>query len=92
MTSLVAIRPEIDDMGISPEAFRVYFSIVCHIDRWEQFPSIQEITARCFNKRYALGRTHTDMALKELVTRGLVKRDGEDYSLTQPDEWAVEAV
>lgn len=85
----ISISPELDDLPLSPEAFRVYFSILCGIERDGQFPSVQQITSRCFNKRYALGRTHTEMALRELIKWNLVKGESGNYQVTQPEEWKV---
>ncbi len=76
----------LDDMPLSPEAFRVYFSVACHIAEYGEFPSVERITARCFGKKYALGRTHTDMALRELIKWNLV-REGDTLQVTNPQEW-----
>jgi len=79
----------LDDIPLSPEAFRVYFSVACHIAEYGEFPSVERITARCFGKKYALGRTHTTLALTELVKWNLVKGEPGSYTLTQPEEWKV---
>lgn len=76
----------LDDIPLSPEAFRVYFSVACHIAEYGEFPSVERITARCFGKKYALGRTHTDMALRELIKWNLV-REGDTLQVTNPQEW-----
>lgn len=82
----ITLPPELDDLPISPEAFRVYFAIATHIKKHEEFPSVQQITAKCFNKKYALGRTHTDMALRELIKWNLVQ-EGDTLQITNPQEW-----
>lgn len=78
-----------DDLPLSPEAFRVYFAIARSVAEYQEFPSVERITARCFGKRYALGRTHTNLALTELVKWNLVKGEPGSYTLTQPEEWKV---
>lgn len=80
------IPPQIDDLPISPEAVRVYVAIARTIAEHQEFPSVQQITSRCFGKRYALGRTHTDMALRELIKWNLV-REGDTLQVTNPQEW-----
>jgi len=79
----------LDDIPLSPEAFRVYFSVACHIAEYGEFPSVERITARCCGKKYALGRTHTTLALTELVKWNLVKGEPGSYTLIQPEEWKV---
>ena len=81
------IPPQIDDLPISPEAVRVYVAIARNIAEHQQFPSVQQITSRCFGKKYALGRTHTTLALTELVKWNLVKGEPGSYQITQPEEW-----
>jgi hypothetical protein len=76
----------LDDMPLSPEAFRVYFAIARSMAEFEEFPSIEGITARCFGKKYALGRTHTILALTELIKWNLV-REGDTLQVTNPQEW-----
>ena len=85
----VEIPLQLDDMPISPEAFRVYFAIACHVQQYEEFPSIERITSRCFGKKYALGKTHTNLALIELVKWNLINGEPGNYRVTQPDEWNV---
>ena len=79
----------LDDMPLSPEAFRVYFSVACHIAEYGEFPSVERITARCFGKKYALGRTHTTLALTELTKWNLIKGEPGSYQITQPEEWKI---
>lgn len=83
----ISISPELDDLPLSPEAFRVYFSILCGIERDGQFPSISQITARCFGKKYALGKTHTNLAMCELLKWNLIQGESGNYQVTRPDEW-----
>ena len=83
------IPEAIDDMPISPEAFRVYVAIARSVAEYQEFPSIERITARCFNKKYALGKTHTNFALTELAKWNLIKGESGNYEITQPDEWKV---
>jgi hypothetical protein len=84
----------IDDLPLSPEAFRVYFSVVRHVVENETFPTVQQITEKCFGRKYASGKTHTRRALSELIKFGLVSCDidTENYSLIHPDKWEVSAV
>lgn len=93
MRSFISIPESIDDIPMSPEAFRVYFSIVRHVVENETFPSVEQITGKCFDGRYALAKTHTRRALAELIKFGLVGGDieTENYSLIHPDKWEVEA-
>lgn len=85
----IEIPLQLDDMPLSPEAMRVYFAIACHVQQYEEFPSIDRITARCFNKKYALGSTHTNFALIELVKWNLIKGESGNYEITQPEEWKI---
>ena len=78
-----------DDLPLSPEAVRVYFAIARSVAEYQEFPSVERITARCFGKRYALGKTHTNLALTELVKWNLVKGEPGSYAITQPEEWKV---
>lgn len=93
MRSFISIPESVDDIPMSPEAFRVYFSVVRHIVEYETFPSIDQITGKCFGKQYALAKTHTRRATTELIKFGLVGGDTEteNYSLIHPDKWEVEA-
>lgn len=86
----IEIPLAIDDMPISPEAFRVYVAIARSVAEHQEFPSVRAITARCFGKKYALGSTHTDIALKELIKLKLINCEGEIYSLS--DDWMLEGV
>ena len=83
------IPEAIDDMPISPEAFRVYVAITRSVAEYQEFPSVERITARCFGKKYALGKTHTNLALTELIKWNLIKGESGNYQITQPDEWKV---
>lgn len=85
----IEIPCSMDDLPLSPEAFRVYFNVACHVAEYQEFPSIERITARCFGKKYALGKTHTNLALTELVKWNLVKGEPGSYQITQPEEWKV---
>lgn len=78
-----------DDLPLSPEAVRVYVAIARSVAEYQEFPTIERITARCFGKRYALGRTHTTLALTELLKWNLVKGEPGSYQITQPEEWKV---
>lgn len=82
----------LDDLPLSPEAVRVYVAIVRSIAEYQEFPTIERITSRCFGKRYALGKTHTNLALTELVKWNLVKGEPGNYQVTQPEEWKVPGV
>ena len=92
--NFISIPEALDDVPLSPEAFRVYFAIACHIANHETFPTVDQITSRCFGKRYALGKTHTRLALRELIKLGMVSGDIEleNYTLVHPSKWEVEAV
>ena len=85
----IEIPLALDDLPLSPEAFRVYFAIARSMAEFEEFPSIESITARCFGKKYALGRTHTTLALTELIKWNLIKGEPGSYQITQPEEWKV---
>ena len=85
----VEIPLAIDELPISPEAFRVYFHIARSVAEYETVPTIEQITAQCFGKKYALGRTHTTLALTELIKWNLVKGEPGSYQITQPEEWKV---
>ena len=89
--SFISIPEIIDDLPLSPEVFRVYFAIACHIANHETFPTIEQITAKCFGKQYALGKTHTRLALRELIKLGMVSGDIEleNYTLVHPSKWEV---
>lgn len=89
--SFISIPESVDDLPLSLEAFRVYFAIACHIANHETFPTIEQITAKCFGKQYALGKTHTRLALRELTKFGLVSGDFEleNYTLVHPSKWEV---
>lgn len=91
MKSFISIPESIDDIPMSPEAFRVYFAVVRHIVEHETFPTVEQITRKCFDGRYALGKTHTRLALRELTKFGLVSGDIETeiYTLVHPDKWEV---
>ena len=91
MKSFISIPEVVDDLSISPEAFRVYFCVVRHIVDNETFPTVKQITQKCFDGRYALKETHTRLALRELTKFGLVSGDieTEDYALIHPDKWEV---
>ena len=78
-----------DDLPLSPEAFRVYFAIASHLAQHQEFPSVERITARCFGKKYALGKTHTTLALTELVKWNLIKSEPDNFQITEPEEWKV---
>jgi hypothetical protein len=77
MKDFISIPESVDDIPMSPEAFRVYFSVVRHVVEHESFPTVQQITEKCFGKQYALGKTHTRLALRELTKFGLVSGDFE---------------
>lgn len=85
----IEIPLALDDLPLSPEAFRVYFAIARSVTEYQEFPTIKRITARCFGKKYALGRTHTTLALTELIKWNLVKGEPGSYQITQPEEWKV---
>ena len=89
--NFISIPEALDDVPLSPEAFQVYFAIACHIANHETFPTIEQITAKCFGKQYALGKTHTRLALRELTKFGLVSGDFEleNYTLVHPSKWEV---
>jgi len=94
MRSFISIPESVDDLPLSPEAFRVYFSVVRHVVENETFPTVEQITGKCFGRQYALRETHTRRALSELIKFGLVSCDidTENYSLIHPDKWEVSAV
>lgn len=83
------IPPQIDDLPISPEAVRVYVAIARSIAEHQEFPSVQQITSKCFNKKYALGRTHTTIALTELIKWNLIQGEADNLQVTHPEEWKV---
>lgn len=86
----IEIPLSLDDLPLSPEAIRVYFAIARSVAEYQEFPSIERITARCFGKKYALGKTHTNLALTELLKWNLIKGEpGNVYVITQPEEWKV---
>jgi hypothetical protein len=89
----ISISEELDDIGMSAEAFRVYFNIICYVSCHETFPTIDQITAKCFSRRRASGKTFTRLALRELIKLGMVSGDieTENYSLIHPDKWEVGA-
>ena len=89
----ILIPEELDDIGMSAEAFRVYFAIVCHIANHETFPTVDQITSKCFPRRRASGKTFTRLALRELIKLGMVSGDieTENYALVHPSKWEVEA-
>lgn len=85
----IEIPIQLDDCPISPEAFRVYFAIARSVAELQEFPSVRSITSRCFGKKYALGQTHTRLALVELIKWNLVCVENENYRLTSPEEWKI---
>lgn len=85
----VEIPLAIDELPISPEAFRVYFAIARSVAEYETVPSVEEITARCFGKKYALGRTHTTLALTELTKWNLIQGESDNLQVTRPEEWKL---
>ncbi len=85
----IEIPVQLDDYRISPEAFRVYFAIARSVAEYQEFPSVQSITSRCFGKGYALGKTHARLALVELIKWNLVCVENENYRLTNPSEWKI---
>lgn len=91
---MISISKELDDIGMSAEAFRVYFNIVCHVLEEGKFPTIDQITAKCFRNRRASGKTQARLALRELIKLGMVSGDidTENYVLVHPDKWEVGAV
>ncbi|ADZ31511.1 hypothetical protein PaVLD_ORF004R [Planktothrix phage PaV-LD] len=90
----ISIPESVDDIGMSPEAFRVYFSLLRHVIEHEAFPTIDQITAKCFRNRRASGKTQARLALRELIKLGMVSGDidTENYVLVHPDKWEVGAV
>lgn len=84
---MITIPLQIDDMPLSPEAFRVYFAIVRSLSEHQEFPPIERITSRCFGRKYALGSTHTNLALTELTTWNLIKGTPGNFEITQPSDW-----
>ncbi|MEY3067529.1 MAG: Planktothrix phage PaV-LD [Cyanobacteriota bacterium] len=88
---MIEIPIQIDDMPISPEAFRVYVAIARSVAEYQEFPSIDRIAARCFNKKYAAGKTHARLALRELIRLGLIQSDESgSYRVSRPGEWEME--
>ena len=87
MRSFSSIPESVDDIPMSPEAFRVYFAIARSVAEYEEFPSIERITARCFGEKYALGSTHTKLALCELTKWNLISGESDIFRVTQPSEW-----
>lgn len=81
------IPPQIDDLPISPEAVRVYVAIARSIAEHQEFPSIERITARCFGKKYALGKTHTNLALCELIKFNVIQGEADNFQVTEPEQW-----
>ena len=89
--SFISIPEIVDDLPLSPEVFRVYFAIACHIANHETFPTIDQITAKCFSGRRASGKTQARLALRELIKFGMVSGDFEleNYTLVHPSKWEV---
>lgn len=92
--SFISIPEALDDVPLSPEAFRVYFNIVCHVSCRSYVPTIDQITAKCFSRRRAVGKTQTRLALRELIKLGMVSGDFEleNYTLVHPSKWEVGTV
>jgi hypothetical protein len=90
----ISISEELDDIGMSAEAFRVYFNIICHVIQQDAFPTVDQITAKCFSRQRASGKTQTRLALRELIKLGLISGDieTENYTLVHPSKWEVGAV
>jgi hypothetical protein len=91
--SFISIPESVDDLPLSPDAFRVYFSIICHVSCHETFPTVDQITSKCFSRRRASGKTQARLALRELIKLGMVSGDieTENYTLVHPSKWEVEA-
>ena len=94
----VFIHRELDDLGLSPNAFRLYCHLARRAGSGMAWPSYQSMGDHCFMGQAEAGRRRNIAieAMKELVERALIKKvarkDGEInqtnlYYLTPRDEW-----
>lgn len=88
-SNMVFVPSELDDANLSMPAFRVY----CHLarrtlhSRKDKFPGAPSIAVTCRMNEDTVWR-----ALKELINRGMVKREGRKgttsrHTLTAPSLW-----
>lgn len=94
----VFIHRELDDLGLSPNAFRLYCHLARRAGTGTAWPSYQSMGDHCFMGQAEAGRRRNIAieAMKELVDQGLIKKitrkDGEKnetnlYYLTPRSEW-----
>lgn len=94
----VFIHRELDDLGLSAVAFRLYCHLARRAGSGMAWPSYQSMGDHCYMGQAEAGRRRNIAieAMKELVERGLIKKvirkDGDVnetnlYYLTPRDEW-----
>ena len=93
----------INDIPLSPEAFRVYFHLFCLIEREQKTqPSYREIGLHCFpSMEEDSARNKAIRATKELIDWNLIKVEkiktdrgfhSNNYELTNNSEWQMPCV
>jgi hypothetical protein len=93
----------INDIPLSPEAFRVYFHLFCLIERDQQTqPSYREIGLHCFPSiEEDSARSKAIRATKELIDWNLIRVEkvktnqgfqSNHYELTNNSEWQIPGI
>lgn len=94
---IVWISPALDDLPLSPKAFRVYFYLVCHAAKSQAWPSYKAIGIHCFPfLSPSVAQVKAIEAVKELAewklicaeeTRSSTGFPSNNYYLTDESEW-----
>jgi len=75
----IFIHSSIDDMGLTPNAFRVYAHLARRATKdGDAWPSYQSIGDHCFGAMYShpdTRRRHAVAAVKELISHGLIAKE-----------------
>jgi hypothetical protein len=81
----IALPSELEDFGLTPEAYRVYFALKRNQDR-----PPEDLARRCFLRvPLPIGLKMLAFAIEELVEGNLITKNGDRWQFTQPSEWAT---
>jgi hypothetical protein len=81
----IALPSELEDYGLTPEAYRAYFALKRNQDR-----PPEDLAARCFPKLALPIELETlAFAIEKLVEGNLITKNGDRWQFTQPSEWAT---